>query len=63
VRPAAVLEDWASGRRKLYWPTYFTMRALAECGTADGLLALRIRTREPDPDEIERLPRSTFWQD
>jgi len=63
VRPTAVLEDWASGRRKLYWPTYFTMRALAECGTADGLLALRLRTREPKPEEIERLPRSTFWQD
>ncbi len=62
ARPSDLLEDWAGGRRKLYWPTYFTMRALADCPTADDLLALRMRTREPGPDEIARLPRSTFWQ-
>jgi hypothetical protein len=27
------------------------------------VLALEIPTREPDGDEIARLPRSTFWQD
>jgi hypothetical protein len=27
------------------------------------LLDLRFDTREPDPDELQRLPRSTFWPD
>ena len=62
ARPTDLLEDWAAGRRKLYWPTYFTIRALADRPTADDLLALRMLTREPGPDEIARLPRSTFWQ-
>ena len=61
--PHGLLGDWAAGRRKLYWPTYFTMLALASRATADELLALRISTREPDDDERERLPRSTFWQE
>lgn len=61
--PSEVLEDWRAERRRLYWPTYFTMRAIASCASVAELLALRIRTREPDPAEIERLPRSTFWQD
>jgi hypothetical protein len=61
--PSSLLDDWAAQRRKLYWPTYFTMRALARCATVDELLALRIATREPDDDEVERLPRRTFWQD
>ena len=63
VSPRALLEDWRTGRRKLYWPTYFTVRAIAPCEGVDELLALRIQTREPDEDELERLPRSTFWQD
>jgi 8-oxo-dGTP pyrophosphatase MutT (NUDIX family) len=62
ARPSDLLEDWSEGRRKLYWPTYFTVRALAEVATPARLLALRMRTREPGPDEIARLPRSTFWQ-
>lgn len=61
--PRRLLEDWRERRRLLYWPTYFTVDALATCGSVADLFALRIRTREPDPDEIERLPRSTFWQD
>lgn len=61
--PSSLIEEWATERRKLYWPTYFTMLALAECGSVDELLALRIATREPDDDEVERLPRPTFWQD
>jgi 8-oxo-dGTP pyrophosphatase MutT (NUDIX family) len=60
--PADLLEDWASERRKLYWPTYFTMLALESCATVDDLLELRISTRDPDEDELGRLPRSTFWQ-
>ena len=61
--PTVLLEDWAAGRRKLYWPTYYTMRALAGCASAEDLLALDLATREPDEDELGRLPRSTFWQD
>lgn len=61
--PRALLEDWRTGRRRLYWPTYFTVLAISSCATAGELLELRIQTREPDADELERLPRSTFWQD
>jgi 8-oxo-dGTP pyrophosphatase MutT (NUDIX family) len=61
--PRSLLEDWEAGRRRLYWPTFFTMNAVAQCDSVDELLALRIETREPDDDELDRLPRSTFWQD
>lgn len=61
--PRELLEAWRTGRRKLYWPTYFTVQAIAPCERVANLLALRIDTREPDLDEVERLPRSTFWQD
>ena len=63
VSPAELLEDWRAERRKLYWPTYFTMRAVASCTSVAEVLALRLDTREPGPEELERLPRSTFWQD
>jgi len=63
VTPTRLLEDWTAGRRRLYWPTYFTVNEIAGCRSVDELLGLRIRTREPDDDELERLPRSTFWQD
>ena len=63
MSPVRLLEDWSDGRRRLYWPTFFTVREVAACGSVDDLLALRIRTREPTEDEIGRLPRSTFWQD
>jgi 8-oxo-dGTP pyrophosphatase MutT (NUDIX family) len=61
--PSELLEDWRSERRKLYWPTYFTMRAIAPCSTVAELRALHIHTREPREDDLEGLPRSTFWQD
>jgi 8-oxo-dGTP pyrophosphatase MutT (NUDIX family) len=60
--PRSLLEDWREERRKLYWPTLFTMRAMAECDSVAELLDLRIATREPYEDELGRLPRSTFWQ-
>jgi 8-oxo-dGTP pyrophosphatase MutT (NUDIX family) len=63
ISPARLLEDWAAGACRLYWPTYFTVRNVARCSTADELLELRFRTREPDEDELARLPRSVFWQD
>ena len=37
-----------------YWPTHFTMSALAECRDAEEVLALQIVTREPDEDEARR---------
>ncbi len=61
--PRRLLEDWRAERRKLYWPTSFTMRAVAACASVAELLALRIETREPDAHDLEDLPRSTFWQD
>jgi len=61
--PRELLEASRTGQRKLYWPTYFTVQAIAGCERVDDLLALRIDTREPDSDEVERLPRATFWQD
>ena len=63
ISPRRLLEDWTDGRRQLYWPTFFTVNELAACASIDDLLGLRIETREPDDDELERLPRSTFWQD
>ena len=63
VSPARLLEDWTGERRRLYWPTFFTVNQLAACRSVDDLFELRIRTREPNDDELERLPRSTFWQD
>lgn len=61
--PRRLLEDSGHGDRKLYWPTYFTLLAIAPCESAADLLRLRIETREPDDDDLARLPRSTFWQD
>lgn len=63
VSPAALLEEWGAGRRRLYWPTFFTMTALARCRTVEDLLAMRLETREPDEEELARLPRSVFWQE
>jgi 8-oxo-dGTP pyrophosphatase MutT (NUDIX family) len=63
ISPARLLGDWEAGACRLYWPTYFTVRALARCTTAAELLGLRFETREPDEDELAHLPRSVFWQD
>jgi 8-oxo-dGTP pyrophosphatase MutT (NUDIX family) len=63
VSPRELLREWEEGVRKLYWPTWFTLQALARAESLNDLLALRIRTREPDDEELERLPRSVFWQD
>lgn len=61
--PASLLASWEAGDRLLYWPTHFTMLALAGCRTVDELLALRIATREPAEHELDRFPRSLFFQD
>ncbi len=60
---SVLLQEWAGGGRKLYWPTWFTVTCLATCATVADVLALRIDTREPDNEEIERLHRSVFYQD
>lgn len=63
ISPRGLLDAWRNGARKLYWPTYHTVSALARCVSVDELFELRIETREPDEDELARLPRSLFWQD
>jgi 8-oxo-dGTP pyrophosphatase MutT (NUDIX family) len=63
VAPRRLLQEWEAGERRLYWPTWFTVQALARAESQRDLLDLRLRTREPDEDELERLPRSVFWQD
>jgi 8-oxo-dGTP pyrophosphatase MutT (NUDIX family) len=61
--PRSLLSAWESDHILFYWPTHFTMRALADCRDASELLGLQIATREPDDDETGRLPRSVFYQD
>jgi 8-oxo-dGTP pyrophosphatase MutT (NUDIX family) len=61
--PAELLAAWGSGERLLYWPTYFTLLALARCRSTEELLSLQLETREPLDEELERFPRSVFFQD
>ena len=35
MSPRALLEDWEAGRRRLYWPTYFTVSAIAPCASRE----------------------------
>lgn len=63
ISPAELLREWESGERRLYWPTWFTVQALARAATSRDLLDLRLETREPGEAEVEGLPRSVFWQD
>jgi 8-oxo-dGTP pyrophosphatase MutT (NUDIX family) len=61
--PRSLLSAWESEEVLFYWPTHFTMSALADCHDAEEVLGLQISTREPDDDELGRLPRSVFYQD
>jgi 8-oxo-dGTP pyrophosphatase MutT (NUDIX family) len=61
--PSELVEDHRAGRRKLYWPTFYTMTELGACASTSELLAIRFDTREPTEDEVASLPRATFWQD
>ena len=63
ISPRRLLDEWQAEHRLLFWPTYFTVRVLATCGSVADLFALRIQTREPTASELDRLPRSIFWQD
>lgn len=63
VSPARLLDEWREDRRRLYWPTYYTVTQLARCRSTDELLALRFETREAQPQEAGELPAHVFWQD
>jgi 8-oxo-dGTP pyrophosphatase MutT (NUDIX family) len=63
VSPARLLDEWREDRRRLYWPTYYTVTQLARCRSIDELLALRFETREAEPQEEGELPAHVFWQD
>jgi len=60
---AELLAEHEDGRRKLFWPTFFTMSKLAECGSVADLLGLRLETREATEAEAAALPRALFWQE
>ena len=61
--PAELLTAWEAEEVRLYWPTHYTMVALAGRRDAEDLLGLRLVTREPDEEDLGRLPRSVFFQD
>ena len=61
--PTDLLAAWESEEVRLYWPTHYTVVALAGRRDAEDLLRLRLATREPDDDDLDRLPRSVFFQD
>ncbi len=42
VRPADLLEDFAAGRARLYWPTLKVLEALAGCGSVAEVLSLSV---------------------
>ena len=64
VSPSVLLAEWERAEAsKLYWPTWYTMTRLAECAAPTSCRAFRFEAREPDDDELERLPRSVFWED
>jgi 8-oxo-dGTP pyrophosphatase MutT (NUDIX family) len=63
ISPSELMHEWAAGRRKLYWPTWFTVERLVACASVSDVLALRIETREPRDEEVERMHRSVFFQD
>lgn len=60
--PGDLMAAWDRGDAKLYWPTYYTMTQLARCEGMDELLGLRFVARDADDDEMDRLPRSVFWE-
>jgi 8-oxo-dGTP pyrophosphatase MutT (NUDIX family) len=63
MSPAQLLDEWRADRRRLYWPTYYTVTQLATCRSVDEVLGLRFATREAEPHEEHRLPAHVFRQD
>jgi 8-oxo-dGTP pyrophosphatase MutT (NUDIX family) len=57
VSPADLMAGWEAGEHKLYWPTWYTVRHLAACASAEELARLEFATREPTEDEIDAMPR------
>ena len=58
--PGELLAAWEAGEQKLYWPTYYTLTALARCRDVAAILGLRMSTREPADAELRALPSSVF---
>lgn len=61
--PVQLMYEWQAGARKLYWPTYITMRHLAMCASVQDVMTLRFETRDPTPEEEATLPRSVMEQE
>jgi 8-oxo-dGTP pyrophosphatase MutT (NUDIX family) len=61
--PREVMDEWEEGRRKLYWPTWLTMRHLAACADVGAIVGSLVDTRDPTIEEIATLPRSVMEQD
>ena len=61
--PGDLLAEWASGERKLYWPTWKTVTELAACASVDDVRALRFDPREPTADEEATMPRHVMEQE
>lgn len=60
--PADVLARSTRGEAPLMWPTLVTLGELAECGSVDEVLALRIeQVRPPEPGEVSSRYRGA-WQ-
>ena len=62
VSPRSLLDGWAAGERKLYWPTWLTVTELAACATVADVLALRFETRDPTAEEEASMPPHVMEQ-
>jgi 8-oxo-dGTP pyrophosphatase MutT (NUDIX family) len=62
TRPTHLFDEWERGDRKLYWPSWYTLRQLTACATVTDLLGLRFETREPTPEEGSTMPASVMEQ-
>jgi 8-oxo-dGTP pyrophosphatase MutT (NUDIX family) len=60
--PSLLFGEWERGDRKLYWPSWYTVRQLTACATVTDLLGLRFETREPTPEEGSTMPASVMEQ-
>jgi 8-oxo-dGTP pyrophosphatase MutT (NUDIX family) len=60
--PGVLLDGWAAGERKLYWPTWVTVNELAACATVPDVLSLRFDTRDPTPEEEATMPLHVMEQ-
>lgn len=56
ISAPALIDAWANGDHKLYWPTWYTVARLARCATVGEVLAASFETREPTQAEIDTMP-------